>query len=238
MVIRLQALSRLRWGRDLGDIHTSALMKVDNDGHRTVIMAVGTAVSRSRALAVGVAVTGADGHVIPPPPDPMPGEIQLALNDAAVDDALYFLQRSNPSWSEIYKVYEIVQHDIKRKGIVANGWATDRELRRLTATANHPALAGRDARHARQSAPPIADPLTLPEAQDLVGRIVRAWIAIKTSGKVSAAPAYRLSPAGIVALPGLRVHFAFPAGDGEWRFGARSDGEDRGVVGGRFGASD
>jgi hypothetical protein len=179
MAVRLQALARLRWGRDMGDIRASVLVGLDQDGHRTQYIAAGPVNVRVRVLPVRMMVTGSDGEVISPSPDPMPGELQLALDDDSVDEALYFLQRPAPSWSELYKVYEVVRDDVKRKRIISNGWATHRELRRLTGTANHPALAGRDARHARQSTPPMTDPMSLADAQELVGRIVRAWIASK-----------------------------------------------------------
>lgn len=181
MIVRLQALARMRWGRNIADLHGSVVVGVDEDGNSQTYLDVGTAVVRARAMPMSLVVTSADGHPVAPPPDPLPGELQLALDDEAVDDALYFLQRSDPSWSELYKVYEIVRADIGHDGIVSNGWASKDDLSRLTGTAHHPALAGRAARHARVRERPMANPMPLTEAQDLAHRIVGAWIASKTT---------------------------------------------------------
>jgi len=50
-----------------------------------------------------------------------------------VDDALYFLQRSDPSWTEVYKAFEIARSDVGE--IAGSSWASQRELTRFTRTA-------------------------------------------------------------------------------------------------------
>jgi hypothetical protein len=99
------------------------------------------------------------------------------MTEADVDDALYFLQRPDPSWGELYKAFEVVQGDVGK--IEGHGWASEREITRFTRTANHQAAAGREARHARMAQIPPRDPMTLEEGRVLIRRIVSSWIGAK-----------------------------------------------------------
>lgn len=120
---------------------------------------------------------GADGQIVPDPPSPLPRKLHLAVTDKNVDDALYFLQRADPNWTELWKAYEVVRDDVGK--IEAQGWASERDLSRFTGTANHQDAAGREARHARLATPPVADPMPLEEARALVERVVSLWLNAK-----------------------------------------------------------
>jgi hypothetical protein len=181
IVTLLSALSQILWDAGFGDLQPGSLTSVDDDGKPHAWAFAGVA---SVAVgAHGVDILGPDGTKTTKPrvTESISRSLQLAREDRNVRDALYFLRGRDPSWSDLYKVFEIVRADVGRKErIVANGWATDRELNRLTGTANHQKLAGVHARHARMSEAPMPDPMSLEEGQDLARRFVRAWIEAKS----------------------------------------------------------
>lgn len=172
---RINALARLQWGNDHGDVRPGAVGH-PNDSGGTAWYATATVVARARISVTGI-VVGADGEVVPDPPSPLPQKLQLAVTDRNVDDALYFLQRADPSWSELWKAYEVVRDDVGK--IEGRGWASERELSRFAGTANHQDAAGREARHARLPTPPLRDPMSLGEARALIARVVSAWLTDK-----------------------------------------------------------
>lgn len=149
-LLRINALARLEWG-DHDDVRAGGVGH-PNAGGGTSWCESATIVGRARVSAT-LTVIGPDGNVVPDPPSLLPKKLHLAAADRDVDDALYFLQRPDPSWSELYKVYEVVRSDVGE--IAARGWAAKRALSRFTGTANHQDAAGREARHARASEGPV-----------------------------------------------------------------------------------
>lgn len=176
-LMRINAVARLQLGNDHDDVRLGPLGSA-NDGGVVTWHDSGTLVSRARSSAKAT-IVGPAGEIIPPPPSLLPVQLQLATSDPTVDDALYFLQRADPDWVELYKAYEIVRADVGK--IEDHSWASKRELSRFTGTANHPNAAGRTARHARMSTPALPDPMTLQDARALIRRVVRAWITAKTA---------------------------------------------------------
>lgn len=172
---RINAVARLHLGKDHHDVTLGPLCSANDDGVVTWHDS-GTVVARAR-FSAHATIVGPDGQIVPPPPSLLPMQVQLAASDPSVDDALYFLQRADADWVELYKAYEIVRSDVGK--IAECGWVSKRELSRFTGTANHPDAAGPTARHARTpyAAPP--DPMTLQDARALMGHVVRAWITAK-----------------------------------------------------------
>lgn len=124
-------------------------------------------------------------------PDPSPF-VALALNDRAVAKTLrLFVPDSD--WVNLYRIFEIIRHDIPIARMEAAGWATKKEIRAFTLSANDPAITGDFARHGkllpgvekpgRQSPPKPAQPntLSLAMARHLVGRLLRAWLNHKVA---------------------------------------------------------
>jgi hypothetical protein len=63
------------------------------------------------------------------------------------------------------------------KKVAAEGWATEADINRITASANHPGISGDDARHARmKGAPGQNRTITMSEAYALVRRLIASWI--------------------------------------------------------------
>jgi hypothetical protein len=168
---RINALARLEWG-DHEDVRSGGVGHANTAGGTTWYDSA-TLVGRARVTGTAT-VIGPHGQPVPDSPSPLPTKLHLAATDRDVDDALYFLQRPDPSWSELYKAYEVVRGDVGE--IADRGWATKKELSRFTGTANHQDAAGREARHARVRKEPLADPMPLNDARILVRSVVTAWL--------------------------------------------------------------
>ena len=63
-----------------------------------------------------------------------------------------------------------------KPGIEERGWATKSELRRFAQTANSAEAVGDSARHSPGKFDIPKQPMTLMEATDLIGRLLRHWI--------------------------------------------------------------
>jgi hypothetical protein len=98
-LLRINALARLQFGGDHDDVHPGGLGSPNETGGVTWYM-TGGVTGRARVSAT-LTVIGPDSEVIPPPPSPLPAQLELAAADPNVDDALYFLQRSDPDWVEL-----------------------------------------------------------------------------------------------------------------------------------------
>lgn len=147
------------------------------DGTTSVVAFADTAAGRSQVKATAVVLS--NGVPIPEPPPKGPRFVKLAEQDANVADVFRVLGQSDPpDWYDIYKTLEIVEHAVGGSAqVVARGWATEAEINRLTASANHPGISGDDARHARmRGAPGPKQKMAMSEGDALVRRLVVNWI--------------------------------------------------------------
>jgi hypothetical protein len=144
------------------------------DGTTSVVLDGDTATVRDRAGAVMI-----DGVAAPAPPPKGPRYLKLAQQDPDVADALRILGQPSPlDWYDIYKAWEIVGNAVGGpKKVAAKGWATEADINRLTASANHPGISGDDARHARMKGAPGQNlTISMSEADALVRRLIANWI--------------------------------------------------------------
>jgi hypothetical protein len=75
-------------------------------------------------------------------------------------------------------VFEVVETDVGSK-MFADGWATKKEVKRFTRTANSRHAIGGEARHGHNRFQPPKRPMSHSEAHDLVLGLVRRWLAHK-----------------------------------------------------------
>jgi hypothetical protein len=176
-LIRINALAHLQWEDDYVEVRAGVLGRPGDAGGIDFYESV--TISGGGRISVEGVAAGPEGQVMPKPPSPLPAKLQLAVTDSNVDDALYFLQRLDPDWHELYKAYEIVRDDANPPE--RRGWASEREITRFRRTANHQDAAGRGARHARLAAEPPSDPMTLDDARALIRRVVSAWVGEKVT---------------------------------------------------------
>ena len=95
-----------------------------------------------------------------------------------------FWGRPKPlSWEDQHKVYEIITTSMGGGHELVNiGWTTREEQSRFTASANRADVSGPGARHARNTGdPPNHEPMTIPEGQSFLGRLIRTWLDHKHS---------------------------------------------------------
>lgn len=120
------------------------------------------------------------------PPAPRPGYLDLATKDLDVDEVLEILGTADPApgWVDLYKVLEIVCKNVTGlsglKGLPQlkkMGWVSSKELEAFKTSANHQAISGDRARHARmEGTPPPSRALTLVEARQVISVMVKAWM--------------------------------------------------------------
>ncbi len=108
---RINGLGRVRFP-DWEPITFDRVVQIGDDGghHHSVWATV--EVGRIRVAAQAL-VTRADGTVDPPPPPPSgDGALVAAVrSESAQDRALRFFSHE-PSWSNLYKVYEVIRDDV------------------------------------------------------------------------------------------------------------------------------
>lgn len=158
------------------NLHSVALTgrHVDSVGVHQVV-AVDTAVVRTLAGPPTVLI---DGVPVVKPAPTAPGLLALAETTPEVAEVLDLAGRSDLSWVDIYKVYEIIRHDAAgARSPDAKGWASVREQRAFTASANRQEVSGSAARHARaavEKSPRLT--MTLREAQAFIRELATSWL--------------------------------------------------------------
>jgi hypothetical protein len=109
------------------------------------------------------------------PESSMAESLHRAGTDGDIAKALR-LYGQPQSWTSLYSVVEVISASTGLKGPQAAGWVSRRQLERFMRTANSHAAAGDTARHAGKSFEPPANPMTLAEAGDFVGELLREWM--------------------------------------------------------------
>lgn len=99
-----------------------------------------------------------------------------AERDEQVARALRFFAEDPPTWTALYKVWEIIEHGVGRGHVEAAEWATCAELDAFTSTANHPALSGDAARHSTMRGVPKAGGISLEDGVELCRRLLSCWL--------------------------------------------------------------
>ena len=79
-----------------------------------------------------------------------------------------------PDRAELYKVHEILLASVP--GFYQRGWVTRDQISTFTASANRREVSGDLARHARLKGDPPGRTMTLGEARQLIGALVRRWL--------------------------------------------------------------
>ncbi len=109
--------------------------------------------------------------------DSVSERLTLAGEDATVNKVLHMLNTDFLSWTQMYRVYEIVKKDAN---IIKFGWATDKQLSNFRHHANDPRATGSDSRHGVHNSPdPPGEPLSFTEANTLIRRIASEWVKTK-----------------------------------------------------------
>jgi len=143
------------------------IIRERNSGGRQGFISVAAKVAvRSRVSAVGNCVRGTDRGS---------NEAKLLLvasrTDTHLREAVSLWADQPKTWPRLYRIYdEIVKHlgtPPEKAGLCSRNEST-----RFRRSANEPAVAGKDARHAQNGNPPPGRPMDLSEGADFVRRIL------------------------------------------------------------------
>ena len=101
--------------------------------------------------------------------------ISLAEMNKNVEEALRLFSTRNPSWIDLYKIYEIIKHD--SSGVLILGNYKD-DIKKFKGTAQHPKVIGSEARHARPKGGDKipTNTMTKKEADSFISIILIKWI--------------------------------------------------------------
>jgi len=160
-------------------IQVGSVYRVRHDGTRDIHLFPETGVLHFRGFASTLVITREDGTVEEShPADPVSDWLLLAQKDQRVGLVLSIFATGDESWSNLYKVFEIIRED---RNPVTAGWLTEPSRSRFTGTANSPGL---DTRHGvqkkkqKKKPPP---PMDISEARALIRAVVHAWLRDKSS---------------------------------------------------------
>jgi hypothetical protein len=103
--------------------------------------------------------------------------VQLAQTHPDVAEVLDLLGSADPApdRTELYKVHEILLDNVP--GFYRRSWVTRDQISTFRASANRREVSGDLARHARLKGDPPTRTMTLAEARQLIGTLVRRWLA-------------------------------------------------------------
>jgi len=111
--------------------------------------------------------------------DIIPILVRLANNDESVDKVLILYEKGE-DYDNLYRIFEVVRKDVGGdENIIRNRWATSKQIKRFTRTANSAEILGVHARHGVQNTEPPKNPLQLSEAQSFIKSLVRNWLKSK-----------------------------------------------------------
>ena len=119
--------------------------------------------------------------VAPKGPTPADAAIGAALKEEVVSRALRFFGQTT-NWVNLYKVLDAIREDLggKLKAVEDRGWVAASEIGRFTGTANNHTAASGEARHGFDfKGGPIANPMSLNEAEELIRTLLREWLKSK-----------------------------------------------------------
>jgi hypothetical protein len=101
---------------------------------------------------------------------------KLAEKDRKVKNVFRIFREFEHSWSNLYKVYDIVKKEPSR--IKIEQW-TNKQISVFTHTANSQTAIGDDARHGGEDKHPPKETMSLSEAQALIRNLVKQWLQWK-----------------------------------------------------------
>lgn len=158
-------------------IKVAQVILVSDDGSRSHYGFLEPIVWTFRMSVPTVQIKRADGTVeIHRPADPVKAWLAAAESSDDVARALRLFEGREHDWVELYRLLEIVEASVSRKGITDAGWATKGQLKRFRRTANSLEAAGDTARHGYEETQPPPQPMSLNDARELIRRVVRQWL--------------------------------------------------------------
>jgi len=100
---------------------------------------------------------------------------RLASCNEKLKSIIFLVNTSDyPSWSTLYKIFELINSEINIKD---NGWASNRKIRSFKHTANSPEEVGVvSSRHGYSNNKPPSNPMRLNDAITFIEDLIQKWI--------------------------------------------------------------
>ncbi len=153
IVRTINGAARVLFG-DHSNVAVDRIIRDKPDGGTSVHVVVEVPVASARARA-GACVVHVDGMEEEDSGcSPLQSWVSLASRDEDAAEVLRYFERDCLTYSDLYKIYEIVKHNCAVAGVSFDRYLSRTRDRALRANLNCTALSGDEARHARYLVPP------------------------------------------------------------------------------------
>jgi hypothetical protein len=156
------------------------VVRVDEAGKRDLyVHAAAAATVRAQVHAAAV-VVGSDRAMESPAEHATQTATWMAI--ARRDDEVAYVLGlfARPTLVKLFNVLEAIRGDVGgEKTLEDTGWAAKGEIERFTQTVNIREAAGDEARHGKRGFEAPKKPMSLREAQNLFGAIIKRWLQTK-----------------------------------------------------------
>lgn len=173
----VHGVAKLTFG-DFEAVKADAVWKVDEEGHKHVAMVFSETITiTARAsMTATAAVVRANGTIDSEQSSPVGNSwLGAALRNDDIATALLFMRE--PSWWNLFKVYEVIREAVGGDGEIRKaGWDTKQELSLFRQTAQSREALGDTARHAAKKYKAPKDPMSLSRARSLIVGLLCNWI--------------------------------------------------------------
>ena len=148
LIRRINGAARMLFG-DHDNVDVDKIVQDKPDGRTSVhvVVRVPAALARARAGACAVHVDGMEeegsGY------SPLHSWVKLASHNEDVAEVLRYFEGDHLTYFDLYKIYEIIKHNCKSRGVSFGKYLSEKDEAALRANINCPALSGDAARHAR-----------------------------------------------------------------------------------------
>lgn len=104
----------------------------------------------------------------------------IGQQNESVARALTLYGSLEHNWRNLYMVLEVMEDDVGgEESLSEKGWVSAKEISRFKHTANSFRAIGREARHATVAFQPPKGPMSLREAERLIGTLLMRWLESK-----------------------------------------------------------
>lgn len=160
-------------------IKVGGIYKLENRGRSVYVET--NVISASARIFTAATVIRKDGSIeVSNPADPIKDWLFAAQENPAVVDVMKLLNVKEQDWSNLYRIYEIIEDDVAGPTEMARiGDVSKAELRRFKHTANSRKASGLKSRHPVETTDPPKNPMTLNDAKSMIFNIVETWLNTK-----------------------------------------------------------
>ena len=130
---------------------------------------------REKIYAPSIVIEGRDTDIPPKKIDPLKIVADLALANQYVSDALGIYSKEKLSWSDLYKIQEIINDSCGINTILDQSTISKKQLRRFKQTCQSHEAIGEESRHHSESHPKPENPMTYEQALHLITDLLKTW---------------------------------------------------------------